>query len=276
MTARWRTGTVESGGEKIYYEVSGDDDLPAILLTHGAGGTHVAWYQQVVALVAHGFRVITWDCRGFGNSTFCTGVFGAAASVTDMARVLDATGAASAHLVGQSMGGWWSTAFTVTHPARARSLTLSNTVGALWTPPLRGYVQGWFESRLSADPAAEQRLGAHAAISPRFVERDPARAFLYQQLNTLHTPPMSVVGRTLIGESVSHQDLDGTGVPVQVITSAEDTLFPPHLVLDSARRLANPAVVEIAEAGHSAYFEQPDRYNDAVLGFLRGGLTPPG
>ena len=39
MTARWQTGTVACGGEEIYYEVSGDDDLPAIMLTHGAGGT---------------------------------------------------------------------------------------------------------------------------------------------------------------------------------------------------------------------------------------------
>ena len=124
MTARWQTGTVACGGEEIYYEVSGDDDLPAIMLTHGAGGTHAAWFQQVPTLVANGFRVITWDCRGFGNSTFTSGVHGSAAAVADMAAVLDATGTPGAHLVGQSMGGWWATAFTVAHPARTHSLTL--------------------------------------------------------------------------------------------------------------------------------------------------------
>ena len=107
MTARWQTGTVACGGEEIYYEVSGDDDLPAIMLTHGAGGTHAAWFQQVPTLAANGFRVITWDCRGFGNSTFTSGVHGSAAAVADMAAVLDATGTPGAHLVGQSMGGWW-------------------------------------------------------------------------------------------------------------------------------------------------------------------------
>ena len=31
MTARWQTGTVAcGGGEDIYYEVSGDDDLPRL------------------------------------------------------------------------------------------------------------------------------------------------------------------------------------------------------------------------------------------------------
>ena len=141
MTARWQTGTVACGGEEIYYEVSGDDDLPAIMLTHGMGGTHAAWFQQVPTLAANGFRVITWDCRGFGNSTFTSDVHGSAAAVADMAAVLDATGTPGAHLVGQSMGGWWVTAFMVAHPARAHSLTLSNTVGGLWTTALHEYVR---------------------------------------------------------------------------------------------------------------------------------------
>jgi len=172
MTARWQTGTVACGGEEIYYEVSGDDDLPAIMLTHGAGGTHAAWFQQVPPLAANGFRVITWDCRGFGNSTFTSGVFGSAAAVADMAAVLDATGTPGAHLVGQSMGGWWVTAFTVAHPARTHSLTLSNTVGGLWTTALLEYVREW-TTKAAANFGAEQRIGAHGAISPTFVERDP-------------------------------------------------------------------------------------------------------
>ena len=267
MTARWQTGTVACGGEEIYYEVSGDDDLPAIMLTHGAGGTHAAWFQQVPTLAANGFRVITWDCRGFGNSTFTSGVFGSAAAVADMAAVLDATGTPGAHLVGQSMGGWWVTAFTVAHPARTHSLTLSNTVGGLWTTALLDYFREWM-TKAAANFGAEQRIGAHSAISPTFVERDPARAFLYQELNTFHTPPMAAVGASLTGDAVAHKDLDATGVPVLVITSTDDVQFPPHLVIDSAQRLANASIVEVAGAGHSTYFERPDLYNDALIAFI--------
>ena len=145
---------------------------------------------------------------------------------------------------------------------------MSNTVGGLWTAPLREYVHRWLAARAAADFGAAQRLGAHAALSPTFVDRDPARAFLYQELNTFHTPPMSAVAAALTGEAVAHADLDATGVPVLVITSADDVLFPPRLVLDSARQLADAAVLEIPEAGHSAYFERPDRYNDAVIAFV--------
>jgi len=267
MNACWQTGTVASGGEDIYYEITGDDDLPAIMLTHGAGGTHAAWFQQVPTLVANGFRVITWDCRGFGNSTFTTGVLGSAAAVADMGAVLDAAQVPGAHLVGQSMGGWWVTAFTIANAARTHSLTLSNTVGGLWTDAILDYFRDQ-TTRAAANFGAEQQIGAHPALSPTLVDRDPARAFLYQQLNTFHTPPMAAVGAALTGDAVAHNDLDATRVPVLVITSTDDVLFPPHLVIDSAQRLANASIVEVAGAGHSTYFERPDLYNDALIAFI--------
>ena len=143
--------------------------------------------------------------------------------------------------------------------------TLSNTVGGLWTTALLEYVREW-TTEYVANFGAEQRIGAHAAISPTFVERDPARAFLYQELNTFHTPPK--VGASLTGDAVAHKDLDATGVPVLVITSTDDVQFPPHLVIDSAQLLANASIVEVAGAGHSTYFERPDLYNDALIAFI--------
>ena len=100
------------------------------------------------------------------------------------------------------------------------------------------------------------------------MERDPARAFLYQELNTFHTPPMAAVGALLLGDAVAHKDIDATGVPVLVITSTDDVQFPPRLVIDSAQRLANASIVEGAGAGHSTYFERPDLYNDALIAFI--------
>ena len=42
MEMQWRRGTVASGGEDIYWELTttGDDDQrPVVVLSHGAGGT---------------------------------------------------------------------------------------------------------------------------------------------------------------------------------------------------------------------------------------------
>ena len=143
------------------------------------------------ALAAAGYRVITWDCRGFGNSTFTSGVHGSEAAVADMAAVLDATGTPGAHLVGQSMGGWWVTAFTLAASgARAHAHTVEHDRRALDRRAVRALHVRYGAPRAAA---TKQRLGVHPALGPSFVERDPARAFLYQQLNTFHTPPMGEV-----------------------------------------------------------------------------------
>ena len=267
MTHSWQTATVASGGESIYYEVIGADDAPVVVLTHGAGGSHAAWFQQVPALAAAGYRVITWDSRGFGLSTYDSGVLGADAAVADLTAVLDAVGVERAHLVGQSMGGWWVTAFALAYPSRVLSLTLSNTIGGLWTDALFQH----FASFVAAAPDADgSRLGVHSALGVSFVTRDPARAFLYQQLNTFHTPPLAAIAGALGGARVEHADLDALGIATLVITGSDDVLFPAALVRDSAAQLTKATIVEIADAGHSPYFERPAEYNAALLQHLGG------
>jgi 3-oxoadipate enol-lactonase len=265
VTHAWQRGTVSSGGEDIYYEVIGDDtEAPTVMLAHGAGGSHAVWFQQVPVLADAGYRVITWDCRGFGRSTFRTDAHGPAAAVADMEAVLEVCNVERVHLVGQSMGGWWVTAFTMKTPECVRSLALTNTVGGLWTDAIEAH----FRDFVASARPDETRIGVHSALSSAFVSRDPAHAFLYQQLNTFHTPPMAAVVVALIGARVAHTALDALGIPILVITGRDDQLFPAALIAESAARLGNAAVVEIADAGHSPYFERPHVWNEALLRFL--------
>jgi len=262
MRYPWRSGTAACDGESIYYEVTGADDAPTVVLGHGAGGSHASWFQQVPALASAGYRVITWDTRGFGCSSCLTGVHGCDASARDLLAVLDATATDRAHLVGQSMGGWWVNACALASPTRVRSITLTNTIGGLWTPELSEHVK-------NAPPPQFRgaRLGVHSALAGDFVDREPARAFLYQQINTFHTPPLNEIWSSL-PKPVEHAAIDATGLPVFAITSEKDQLFPAALVADSIRRLGRAKTVEIADAGHSTYFERPDEFNAALLSFL--------
>ena len=265
MTHPWRTATVESGGESIYYEVTGAADAPAVVLTHGVGGSHAAWFQQVPALADVGYRVVTWDSRGFGRSTFSTGVLGSDAAVADLVararrdrhRPRAPRRAVDGRLVGNGVRGRPSATAAVAHAVEHGRRTLDRRAGRT----LRDFVAG-------AAAADDSRLGVHSALGTSFVTRDPARAFLYQQLNTFHDPPMGAIGRTLAGARVEHAALDATGIPILVITGTDDVLFPAPLVIDTASRLADVRIVEIADAGHSPYFERPDEYNAELLRFL--------
>jgi glyoxylase-like metal-dependent hydrolase (beta-lactamase superfamily II) len=126
---------IESDSEQIYFEFWGDSG-PVVILGHGLGGNHAVWYQQVAFLSQH-YRVITWDQRGFGNSTRSTGVIGPAPAVEDLARVLEHLEVERAHVIGQSMGGWSALGFAIDHPERVISLVLADTTAGIFTPAIR-------------------------------------------------------------------------------------------------------------------------------------------
>lgn len=261
-------GRTERDGEAIYWELvrhGPDDERPVVVLSHGAGGSHAVWYLQVPVLGRH-FRVLTWDARGFGNSTNRTDAPSAEAAAGDLTAILDEIGIDRAHMVGQSMGGWHIAAFAVTAPERVRSLVFADTVGGLWTDELRAAFQA-FRTRGGLDDDGPTRLGGHRALWSGTAERDPAHAFLYQALGSFHEPPMAALGRTL-AMTVEHADIAAIEVPVLFIAGTHDEIFPAPLLAESATRLPGARFVEIPDAGHSPYFEQPDAWNEAVLAFL--------
>ena len=62
-----KVGTENSADVEIYYEDHGAG-LPVVLI-HGYPLSGRAWDKQVPVLLDAGHRVITYDRRGFGNST---------------------------------------------------------------------------------------------------------------------------------------------------------------------------------------------------------------
>ena len=49
----------------------------------------------------------------------------------------------------------------------------------------------------------------------------------------------------------------------------EDIVTPPPLIRALANELPNAEYVEVPGSGHSVYFEQPQRFNELVEGFLQ-------
>lgn len=269
MDLQWQRGTVTSAGEDIYWELTStgsDDDRPVVVLSHGAGGHHAVWYLQVPVLGEH-FRVLTWDSRGFGNSTNRNEAPSADAAAADLAAVLDHLSVDRAHLIGQSMGGWHIAAFAIAHGSRVLSLTFADTVGSLWTDELREAL-AVFQAKGGLVVDGVELVGGHPALWSGTVKRDPARAFLYQALGSLHSPPLAQLGTT-INWTVDHSRITALGVPVLFIVGTHDEIFPPAALAASCRLIDGATFVEIADAGHSPYFEQPKAWNDAVLTFLR-------
>jgi 3-oxoadipate enol-lactonase len=131
--------TVDAGGAQLAYRVDGRG--PALVLVH-AGIADMRMWDPLVALLDHRFKVVRYDMRGHGDTTFEPGEF---SDVGDLAAVLDALEIESCVLVGASFGGLVALSFAAAHPQRVERLVVID-------PPLPGHE--WSE-RMRAFFAAE-------------------------------------------------------------------------------------------------------------------------
>ena len=89
---------------KLHVEDTGGGGRPVILI-HGWPLSGASWKQQVPELSQAGFRVITYDRRGFGNSDKPVTGYGYKTLAEDLSGIIEALDLRDITLVGFSMGG---------------------------------------------------------------------------------------------------------------------------------------------------------------------------
>jgi pimeloyl-ACP methyl ester carboxylesterase len=67
---------------------------------------------------------------------------------------------------------------------------------------------------------------------------------------------------------VTFSSLETIKVPTLLLTGDADLFAPPAVMRMFAARVKGSESVVVPEAGHSAYWEQPEAFNRAVLAFL--------
>ena len=100
-------GTIAVGKEnstpiELYYEDHGDG--PAVVLVHGWPVDSRSWEPQLYPLLTAGYRVITYDRRGFGRSSRPTAGYDFDTLADDLQKVLEHLDLRGATLVGFSLG----------------------------------------------------------------------------------------------------------------------------------------------------------------------------
>ena len=242
---------------EMYFEVHGDG--PAVILAHGAGGTHMSWWQQVPVL-SQKYKCITIDHRTFGYSRDVKDGPGRRAFVQDLTGLLDHLGIQKTALVGQSMGGTTVLGFASAHPDRVSALIMSDTTGGYTNPEINE-----LRRKLAPGPASLDR-----AFAPDFAKREPARAFLYREISALtaayNPPPPASNGSPAPSTNVGPV-LDKK-IPVLFIVGEQDQLIPPPIIEAMHKSMPGSQLVKVPGAGHSVYWEKPDVYNRLVLDFL--------
>ena len=109
------TGLLQRGETAIRYWLSGPEDAPLVVLTHGATADHTM-FDDLAPVLSQRYRVLTWDVPGHGLSQPLPSDFGIDRLVEDELALLDMVGARTAALVGQSMGGNLAQEVVFRHP----------------------------------------------------------------------------------------------------------------------------------------------------------------
>ena len=114
----------KNGVVEIEYECFGDPAKPALLVVNGYG-VQMIWTPAAFCelLAARGYRVIRFDNRDVGLSSWPTEPYTIADKARDGIAVLDAEAIGKAHIVGISMGGMIVQRMAINHPDRVLSMT---------------------------------------------------------------------------------------------------------------------------------------------------------
>ena len=111
-----------------------DASLPAVVLLHGAGFDHTAWALHSRWFAHHGYGVLAPDLPGHGRSS--GDPLRSVAEMADWTAALISTaGAASARLVGHSMGSLIALETAARHPQKVSALSLIGTAAAMTVGP---------------------------------------------------------------------------------------------------------------------------------------------
>jgi pimeloyl-ACP methyl ester carboxylesterase len=248
---------LDRDGIKIHYEVAGDG--PALILTHGYSSTGEMWAGQIAPLSQH-FKVIAWDMRGHGGSDYPEDqdAYSEAATVADMAALLDAVNAKDAIVGGLSLGGYMSLAFHATHPERTRALLIVDTGPGYKNDQAR---DGWNANAIArAERFEAEGFGdlSKASAEVRLARHRDASGLARAARGMLTQKNARVI-----------ESLPGIAVPAVVIVGADDT---PFLAASDymAAKIPGAKKIVIPDAGHSANIDQPAAFNAALLDFLKG------
>jgi pimeloyl-ACP methyl ester carboxylesterase len=227
----------------LAFEVTGSG--PPLVLLHGLSGSR-RWWERNVPAFAERFRTYMVDLPGFGESRRVRW-----SRLDDtvgwLADWMEREGIAHADVAGHSLGGAVAALLAHRHPERVNRLVLVNA--ALLQP---------------GTP-----IVAHAAGVARSIGRATPGLAPMASRDLLRSSPLSLsVAVTELLRSDWLPQLGSITAPTLVVWGAEDTITPLPIGERIAATVPDARLTVLPGAGHSPMWEQAERFNAEVMGFL--------
>ncbi len=248
-------------GARIFYRDTGGSGVPVILLHANTGSSRV-WEYQIPAFVAAGYRVIAFDRRGWGRTEINSTDPQPGTAADDLLALLDQLHLDRVHVIGTAAGGFVALDFVLSYPQRVRSLVIANSIGAVQDPEYLALGQRIRPPEFAKLPPDFRELG------PSYRASNAAGAARWVELEKISRPPGPPAPAQPLRNHVTFAMLETIHTPTLLLTGDADLYAPPPILPLFAARIKGSETLIIPEAGHSAYWEQPEVFNRAVLKFL--------
>jgi non-heme chloroperoxidase len=274
-----KVGTENGADIKIHYNDHGAGQ--AIVLIHGYPLDGNSWERQERALLAAGYRCISYDRRGFGQSSQPTTGFDYDTFASDLKALLDHL--ALEHdvvLAGFSMGtgevtrylGKYGSAgvskaalfgvippFLLQTPENPKGVpgSVFEGIKQAIVADRYAYFDDFFANFYNTDVLAPDRIGDAALRASFQVAAGSGPYATYQCVDTWLTD--------------FRDDLPKIDVPTLVVHGTADRILPFESTaarLRDEQLIADLTVVEVADGPHNIGWTHPDEVNAALLDFL--------
>jgi 3-oxoadipate enol-lactonase len=253
---------------KIYYDLAGPQNAPVVCFTHSLNSDSGMWVEQMVPLLAAGYRVLRLDMRGHGGSAPVEGDYTMDALAADIKDALDVLQIAKVHFIGLSIGGMIGQGFALAHPDRLLSLTLCDTQPG--TP--KEAAGSWDERKQAVRKAGTLSALAESTMerwfTPEFKGINPIR---WREIRDTisNTTPAGFLGCASAIQTFDYESrLPTIKSPTLVICGDEDPGTPPERNKLIASKIPGGRYEGIANARHLPNVERADQFNRIMMSWL--------
>ncbi len=271
-------GTENKTPIEIHYEDHGVGK--PVVLIHGWPLSGRSWENQVPALVAAGFRAITYDRRGFGESSQPWGGYDYDTFAADLDALMRHLELRDATLVGFSMGGGEVARYIGKYGAdRVSKAVLAAAVppflfksadnpdGALDDKAIAGFEAGVKGDRIAfLDQFTHGFFSAGKEMKVSEAQRQYAR-----DIAAFASPKGTLDCIKAFGRTDFREDLKKFTVPTLVIHGDSDAIVPiEHSGKRAAAVIAGSKLVVIKGGPHGINASHADEFNRELIAFLKG------
>jgi 3-oxoadipate enol-lactonase len=263
MTTEMQEFILDRENYKVHYWLSGPEQAPLVVFTHGATVDHHEW-DATLPIVAQKFRVLTWDMPDHGLSR--PAPFSMAAAKDDLIAILDAIHAEQATLVGHSLGGNLGQEVVFYHPERVKAMF---SLDCTWNFQKLSKLEQWMLEH------AEGILGLYSEKSLidqslKATARSKESQELLRRSMASHNKAEFI--RTLMaGSTCLHYEPGYTiNKPLMLMVGDKDRTGNIRKAMPAWAKVEPKCeLVVVPNALHAVNFDEPDVFHNKLLAFLK-------